>query len=82
MSEQLISGLLFFNFGALFTLVMIVTRLTAGHANLKKQFTSLTTDFKAVAFQVHELSSDVKLIKNDIGTMKDDIKEIKKYMKR
>jgi len=45
-TEDLVIGLLLFNFGSLFTIGMMVAQLRSEHKNLRNQFRSLAEDFK------------------------------------
>ncbi len=46
-TEDLIIGLLIFNFGSIFTIGVSVAQLKSDHNHLKEQFKSLATDFKS-----------------------------------
>jgi len=46
-TEDLIIGLLIFNLGSIFTVVISVAQLKSDHNHLKGQFRSLASDFKS-----------------------------------
>ncbi len=46
-TEDLIIGLLIFNLGSIFTVVISVAQLKSDHNHLKEQFKSLVSDFKS-----------------------------------
>jgi len=50
--EDLILSMLVLNFGCIFTLGLMVTRIKSDHPHLKSQFRSMAHDFKS---QKHEL---------------------------